>query len=401
MRSNRKVGRRLKLGILVSHPIQYFVPVYRELAKRDDIDLTVIYRTRVGVDEYYDPGFGKTISWDLPLLEGYRSVFLSEKTNLRGLEPSVAIMLWRYRFDVLVVHGYNYATNLLGVAVAKLAGTKVLLRGDTRLQNKHLISPLYKRWGKRRLLALFDGFLAIGRLNHDYYQAHGIKEEFITFAPFCVDNSVFSLSASEASGRRGVVRCEFGIPEDAIVVLYASKLTKRKRAHDLVTAFALAAEECSRAWLVIAGDGEQASNLKGLVRDSGIERIRFVGFLNQSALPGLYAAADFFVLPSEEEPWGLIVNEVMAAGLPVIVSDQVGAAADLVEGRSTGIVYPCGDIGALRSALESLLKSPELRKTMGTNARKLIRSWDVDACATEFVAATRAQVALAPTTLTK
>jgi len=136
-------------------------------------------------------------------------------------------------------------------------------------------------------------------------------------------------------------------------------------------------------------------------RDSGVERIRFVGFLNQSALPGLYAAADLFVLPSEEEPWGLIVNEVMAAGLPVIVSDQVGAAADLVECRNTGIIFPCGDICALRSGLETLLSSPELRKTMGMNARKLIRSWDVDACASKFVAAARDQVAMTSGTFKK
>jgi len=395
------VGRRLKLGVLVSHPIQYFVPVYRELAKREDIDLTVIYRTRVGVDAYYDSGFGKTISWDLPLLDGYRSEFLSKKTNLRGLEPRVVITLLQNRFDVLIVHGYNYATNLLGVAVAKFTGTKVLLRGDTRLQKKHLVASWYKRWGKRRLLGLFDGFLAIGRLNGDYYRAYGAKEERITFAPFCVDNSAFSLSVVEASSRCKAIRREYGIPEEAIVVLYASKLTKRKRAQDVVAAFAKVAEECSKAWLVIAGDGEEADKLKELARDSGVKTIRFVGFLNQSALPGLYAASDIFVLPSEEEPWGLIVNEVMAAGLPVVVSDQVGAAADLVEGKSTGVVFPCGDIGALKSALDSLLRSPELRADLGRNARALIRGWDVDVCATAFVAAAGAQVSVPRATVTK
>lgn len=125
--------------------------------------------------------------------------------------------------------------------------------------------------------------------------------------------------------------------------------------------------------------------LRGLVSARAIERVRFIGFQNQQALPGLYAACDLFVLPSQGESWGLIVNEVMAAGLPVIVADEVGAAPDLVEGQGTGAVYPCGDIDALRERLSAFIRSAELRQQASAKGRQLIRRWDVDICATALV----------------
>jgi glycosyltransferase involved in cell wall biosynthesis len=376
--TGRKKGR-LRLGILVSHPIQYFAPVYRELAQRPDIDLTVIYRTRVGVDAYHDVGFGQMVQWDLPLIEGYKSKFLSGKTVLRGLEPRIVRLLLQYRFDVLVIHGYNYATNLLGLAVAKLAGAKVLLRGDTRLQERHLHASAGRRWVKQRLIGLFDGFLAIGSLNRAYYLAYGAQEERVFFAPFCVDNAVFSLTATEATRQRASVREDLGLPQEAVVVLYASKLTPRKRAMDLLDAFSKCVDHFPNAWLVIAGAGEQLEYVKA--RAGSVARVRVIGFQNQSALPGIYAASDLFVLPSQGEPWGLVVNEVMAAGLPVVVSDEVGAAPDLVLERETGIVYRCGDVDALVAALCQLLGSVELRATFSRNARVLIGQWDVSECA--------------------
>lgn len=372
--------RPIRLGILVSHPIQYFVPVYRELATDPRVDLTVIYRTRVGVDAYHDPGFGQTLKWDIPLLEGYRSEFLSAKTALTGFEPKVVATLLRHRFDVLILHGYDRLTNLMALAVAKIMGTRVIIRGDTRLQRHHIQAPFAKRAFKTMLFKLFDGFLAIGSLNRAYYAALGGAPDRIFFAPFCVDNAAFALGDDQRQLQRQRYRAANGLPDASVVVLYASKFSKRKRPGDLISAFARISQQFPEAWLVIAGSGEEESALRARVAEFGLERVRFVGFQNQSALPALYAASDIFVLPSDEEPWGLVINEVMAAGLPVIVSDEVGAAPDLVSGAGTGIVYPIGDVEALSKALASLLQSEKLRLDMGAKGRELIRDWGVSAC---------------------
>jgi len=371
----------VKLGILVSHPIQYFVPVYRALSQRPDLSLLVLYRTRMGVDAYYDPGFDQSVQWDIPLLAGYKSHFLSGKTALTGFEPGIVRELLRRHFDVLIVHGYNSLTILLAVLVAKLIGTRVFVRGDTRLERHHLSAPFWKRLSKRFLFKIFDGVLAIGSLNRAYFSAFGVAEERISFAPFCVDNAMFSLRTEERRVQRLKCRGTLGLPEDCTVVLYASKLISRKRPADLVRAFALVAPRFPDAWLVMAGSGEEEHILRSMVSALGIERVRFIGFQNQSNLPTLYAASDVFVLPADAEPWGLVLNEVMAAGLPVVVSDEVGATPDLVQGQGTGFVYPCGDVEALAGTLESLLQSETLRLEMGKKARELIRAWDVDACA--------------------
>lgn len=380
---------KLKLGILVSHPIQYFVPVYRELAGNEAVGLTVLYRTRVGVDAYHDAGFGQTVQWDIPLLDGYAHQFLSGKTSLKGVEWSVVSALLGKRFDVLLVHGYNSLTNLLAILVAKLAGTKVLMRGDTRLQAHHRGSGL-KSLFKRMVFTTCDGFVSIGSLNREYYLQHGVPPERVFFAPFCVDNSQFSASLELRAQHRRTIRSELGLESDSLIVLFASKLIKRKRTDDLIHAFAKLADEFPKAYLVIAGSGEEDVNLRSFADALGSQRIRFLGFRNQSQLPALYAASDIFVLPADTEPWGLVINEVMAAGIPVIVSDEIGAAPDLVQGRDTGIIFPCGNLDELTQAMRRLLADWQLREQMSANAASLIRRWDVDECAAGIVDAARA-----------
>ncbi len=375
---------KLKLGLLVSHPIQYFVPVYRELAGNAAVDLTVLYRTRVGVDAYHDAGFGQTIQWDIPLLDGYAHQFLSRKTSLKGVEWSIVTTLLHKRFDVLLVHGYNSLTNLLAILLAKLSGTKVLMRGDTRLQAHHRKSAL-KALFKRTVFKCCDGFVAIGSLNREYYVQHGVSPERVFFAPFCVDNKQFAVSSEQREQHRKTIRNELGLESDSFIVLFASKLIRLKRTDDLIRAFSGLADEFPKAYLAIAGSGEEEANLRTLADALGGQRIRFLGFRNQSQLPLIFAASDVFVLPGDTESWGLVINEVMAAGIPVVVSNEIGAAPDLVQGRDTGIVFPCGNIDELAQAIRRLLADRPLRDQMSANATSLISHWDVDECAAGIV----------------
>jgi glycosyltransferase involved in cell wall biosynthesis len=377
--SQMTMQKILRLGVLVSHPIQYFVPVYCELAQAEGADLTVLYRTRVGVDEYHDAGFGQTVKWDIPLLDGYTHQFLSGKNRIEGVEWSVVGTILCNRFDVLLVHGYNSTTNLLAILVARMIGTKVLLRGDTRVQAYHKDANL-KALFKRALFKCCNGFVTIGTLNRAYYAQHGVPPDRLFFAPFCVHNDQFAVSPEVRGQYRREMRAALDLASDSVIILFASKLIKRKRADELIRALAALTEEFPTAYLVIAGSGDEEGNLRRLADSAGVRRIRFVGFQNQTQLPALYAASDLFVLPADSEPWGLVVNEVMAAGVPVIVSSEVGAAPDLVEGKGTGIVYTCGDVVALSQAMRSLLGQPALREQMAAKAVKLIRRWDTSEC---------------------
>ena len=375
---------RLRLCILVSHPIQYFASVYRALASRDDVDLSVFFRTRVGVDAYFDKEFGHAVRWDIPLLDGYSHEFLSQKTELRGVEWAVVGALNRHRPDVLLLHGYSNPTNLVAMVASKCRGVRVLIRGDTRMSSRHM-GASYRTLVKRLLFRQVDGFVAIGSANADYYQALGVASTRIHFAPFSVDNAAFALHERRQEARKDL-RERLGIAPNAIVVVFASKLILRKRAADLLAALASVCTNHRDAVVVIAGSGPEEPVLRTAAASLG-DRAVFVGFQNQSELPALFAASDIFVLPSSEEPWGLVINEAMASGLPVIVSDDVGAAADLVNGKDTGRVFPVGNIEALACCLNELLASRELRERMSRAAETLIANWTPEASAAGIAAA--------------
>lgn len=376
---------RIAVSVLVSHPIQYFVPVFRALAHVDDLDLRVVYRTRIGVDGYVDAGFNQAIRWDVPLLDGYRSTFLSDRVSDRGFEPAVFAELLRRRPDVLVMHGYARSTHLVALVLARLLGIRVLMRGDTRASPRH--ASRAKQALKRALFMLVDGCVAIGSANRDFYRSLGVAPERIFFAPMAIDNDAFALRRRDASARRDG-RIELGIDARTPVLLYVGKLTRQKRIDDLLHAMARLRQE-SGALLLVAGSGPEEASLRELAaRAAG--RVRFLGFRNQSELPRLYAIADVLVLPAHDEAWGLVINEAMAAGLPVIVSDDVGAVPDLVAGKDTGLVYPCGDIERLLEAIGRLVDSPAERERMGHNAARLIEGWSVEASAHGIAKAVRA-----------
>jgi glycosyltransferase involved in cell wall biosynthesis len=382
----------LRLAVLVSHPIQYFIPLYQSLARESDLELVVVFRTRVGVDAYHDPGFSASIQWDIPLLDGYAHTFLSKKKVNEGLELSIFRELIRMRPDVLLVHGYNSGTNLVAAVFARILGAKVLLRGDTRMFPRHRRKRVMTLI-KRILFRLFNGFVAIGSLNKQYYEAHGVEASRIFFAPFSVSEDAFRLGIQQKEVNRQEVRQRLGIPSNATVVLFASKFLPRKRAGDLLKAFNIVNVELADLWLIFAGSGPQESEIRSDACEAKVRNVRFLGFQNQSQLPSLFAASDIFVLPAAEEPWGLVINEAMSAGLPVIVSDEVGASPDLVEGKGAGIVYRCGDIEALAAAISKLARSPELRSEMSLSALRLIDGWGVEASVRGIVRAARAVAA--------
>src|SRR5271154_2530440 len=132
---------KFRMAVINSHPIQYFAPLYRLIADTQDIDVTVYYCSRQGTEPgHMDPGFGRDVIWDTPLLDGYRNEFLANMRKDVGVDgffslinPAIALRIYRQRFDAVLLHGHNSATNILAFVVAKLTGTRVFMRGETHL----------------------------------------------------------------------------------------------------------------------------------------------------------------------------------------------------------------------------------------------------------------------------
>ena len=380
------MDRKIRLAYLVSHPIQYQAPLLRQIAADPDIDLTVFFCSDYSLRDHKDEGFGQIIKWDVPLVDGYNHVFLpalatgGPPTTLRPINHGLAKILKEGDYDVLWVHGYMRLYHLVSMMRARLQGRIVLNRDEAWAMSaaRGPVKNAVKRLLYRLLRRLCHGWLVIGTANRDYYLANGMSEETIFSVPYAVDNTAFAQRAAEASATREALRAELGLEEGRPVVLYASKFMERKRPEDLVAAFArVAAEPAARQpYLVMVGDGDRNAALQKQAKSLNIDSlVRFAGFRNQTELPRFYDLCDVFVLPSLLEPWGLVVNEVMNAGRAVIVSDQVGAAADLVQNGENGFVFPAGNVEALTGALRQILSDPERCQLMGERSRQIISEW--------------------------
>ena len=388
---------RVRLAYLVSHPIQYQAPLLRRIACEPDIDFKVFFGSDLSVRAYRDEGFGVEVAWDTPLLEGYASEFLPAVRDRRTISATSPISRGVYRklraadgsaaFDTLWVHGYGSVNALVGIAAAKALGIPVLLRAESWLADRPRTRA--KLAAKAAFFSLLRGGIAatlpIG-INNAAYWTHYLGAGVPQFAmPYAVDNAWFAARAGERISHLDALeelRRELAMEPGAAVILFASKLQERKQAHHLLLAYGemvrgQAPED--QPYLVVVGDGEERGRLEAMASRSGLTRVRFAGFRNQTALPKFFALADVFVLPSREEPWGLVVNEAMASGCPVVVSSDVGCHRDLVTDGVEGFVYPQGDIPALADALRCVLADPAKARAMGVAARRRVQQCSVEA----------------------
>jgi glycosyltransferase involved in cell wall biosynthesis len=231
------------------------------------------------------------------------------------------------------------------------------------------------------LIGTVKGFLSVGSLNRDYYLQYGVGAERIFPVPWCVDNKRFQAAASAAAPRRERLRASLGLDENRAVILFVGRLIERKRPRDLLEAYALLlhSEPAPQApYLLYVGDGEMRSELVGRAAALRLDRVKFLGFKNQSELPEFYDLCDVFVMPSVYEPWGLVVNEVMNASRAVVVSDQVGCAPDLVSHNVNGLVFRACDVPDLHRALNDALADPVRLAQMGAKSLDRINRWSFE-----------------------
>lgn len=378
--------RKFRLAYLVSHPIQYQAPLLRRIAADPDIDLTVFFCSDFSTHSYHDEGFGRAVEWDIPLLEGYQHHFLpgwltdGAPSVFRPINRGLATHLGNGGYDALWVHGYMRLFHLVSMIRARTAGLIVLNRDEAWAlsADRGPVKNAFKKLFYAGLRRICHGWLTIGSANRAYYEANGMDPETMFPVPYTVDNAYFRKMADTAGRGRDALRAGLGIEAGRPIVLYASKFISRKRPGDLMEAFARIANDpaCRRPSLLMVGDGEESDALHARSKALGLDdSVVFAGFRNQSELPALYDLCDVFVLPSLLEPWGLVVNEVMNAARPVIVSDQVGAAFDLVRNGENGFVFPAGDVAALADRLRDVLSDPAKATEMGAASREIVSHW--------------------------
>lgn len=296
-------------------------------------------------------------------------------------------MLWlemrRTRPSVVFVAGWSHPVVIAAIVMARLSGARVVSMSDTWTSTSRGARAL----SKRLMLRLIHAFTPGGLRQARYLREQGVPSGKIFPACMTSDtHAIRAFMASEGPDRRAALRAGMGVSDEAVVFVFVGRLEPVKGPDLLVEAFTAASGgETSR--LVMVGDGTMRDMVVAAAARE--PRILYRGRLEGAALWAEFAAADALVVPSRSEPWGLVVNEAMSAGLAVVLHDCCGCIEELVIDGETGVVVPAGDAAALCSTLDALSREPARVADLGRAAERRVRGWTTEAWALNIVATWR------------
>lgn len=351
--------QHIRLAIISSHPIQYNAPLFRLMSQQAELEVKVFYCWE-GTKNQTDPEFGEKITWDIPLLEGYDFTFvpnIAKKPgthHFSGLDnPEIISQLGEWKADALLVYGWSSKTNL-NVLRHFNQQLPIFFRGDSTLQTggntfRQIIRKLWLRWVYRHIdFALYPGIRS-----KEYFLSYGVSLERLFHVPHAIEDDRFSNNEKSREIQALAKRERLNIPKNAIVLLFAGKFVQRKQPVLLLDAVdELSREEPDLNYhLIFVGSGPLENYM--LEKAASNERIHIIGFKNQSEMPLIYRLGDIYVLPSSIDTWGLGVNEAMACSRPVLVSDSVGCAEDLVVSGVSGEIFSSEDKANLKKYLKN------------------------------------------------
>ncbi|MEO0266936.1 MAG: glycosyltransferase family 4 protein [candidate division WOR-3 bacterium] len=379
--------KKYKVGFLISHPVQYFSPLFKKISEDPEIELTVYYCSDESIKEFFDFGFSRKIKWDIPLLEGYKYKFLKNYSPLKTIfKPPFGLInfgiikeIFKNNYDALIIHGWNYITCWLAFISSILKKTKIFLHSDSNISSE-ILKPKHKIFIKKMIFKFLfkkiSAFLAISYENKEFYKFYGVPHKKIFSTPYCVDNDKFIKEFERFKDFKKEIRKEIGIPEDKVLIIFSGKLIEIKNPFDLIKAYEMI-ENKNKALLFI-GDGILRKNLEKYIKERKIEDVYFPGFVNQNEISKYYVIGDIFVLPSSFESFGLCVNEAMCFSLPIIVSNRCGCAKDLVKNGENGFIFEAGNIKELSFYLNKLIGDKDLRERMGKKSFEIIKNYNYD-----------------------
>jgi glycosyltransferase involved in cell wall biosynthesis len=373
--------------------------LYRRVAADPRIDFTAIFASDQGARRPFAIAEGVSVDWGVDPLDGYRSTFLKNAAHnpsggsvfaLRDYDVIPALR--RGRFDVLWLHGYHTLTHVLAATTEKALGGALLYREEqTLLTPRPTWKTALKHVGLRWLFHGSYG-LFIGAENLRWLERWGIPPERVFHVPYVVDNEALRRAASLLAPRCRELRAGFGLPAQGPVILSVGRLVEKKQPLHLLRAYQRVRSEGPCSFLVV-GTGPLEREMRRTVAAEGIPDVVFAGFLDQTEVTRAYACGDVFALvSSHDETWGLVVNEAMNFGLPIVVSDRVGSASDLVRDGDNGFVVSHDDLDELTSALHRLVVSEDLRTRFGEASRARIAPLTYDVAAAGLLAGVRAAV---------
>jgi glycosyltransferase involved in cell wall biosynthesis len=377
----------IRVAAVFPEPTPYRAPLLDRVAAQPEIDLTVVYAAGTVA--------GRT--WRVE--PKHRAVFL-RGLRIPGAErvfrhdypvtPGVVRLLSELRPSVVVVSGWSTFAAQAAIAWCRMRDVPYVLvveshdegprAGWRRTVKGAIVPPVVQRSA---------GVLVTGTLARDSMIARGAPSERVHLFANTVDVEEFGRHADGLVERRPQLRAELGAEAEDVVVLCVARLSREKRLDVLVRA--VAAADDPRLLLVLAGDGPERRSIQALADERGV-RLMQLGDVDWERIVELYVAADVFALLSERETWAVVVNEAAACGLPLVLSDRVGAAHDLLRDGDNGTLVVAGDVEGAAAAFRELASDPEFRRAQGARSRELARDWGYGPSVEGFLEAVREAV---------
>jgi len=362
------------LLVITTHAIPYQTPVFQYLSQQSRIDLHVAFLEPPAVDQpYWDKQFGRYVQWDISLTDGYEWSVLPPGNTIRRLSGFIRLHAERGKPPIMLT-AWSSPLHWAIWTWAILSRVPVFIGAETNRQSYCVRSrPRWRHQWFRYLIRHTAGLLYIGRRNREFYEWLGASSERLFPYPYSIDNARFAEVAQRSLDQRERKFASFKLNPMLPTLLFCGKLIPKKRPDLLLEAVSAAglAEEVN---IVFVGEGQLQPQMIARAAELNMARVAFTGFLNQSEMPTAYSLGDIFCLLSDtpDETWGLVVNEAMACGKPVIVSDSCGCVSDLVAGKGTGWVVPPGDLEATIRTIKTAMSQRPSWSSMGEIGRAVI-----------------------------
>ena len=363
--------RPIRVAWVGGEPTPTRVPHLQALAARPEIDLSVVYATRTYQQRTWSiehPEARILRGWSLPT------------TAVLHHDYPITPGIWRFlddgRFDLVVVAGWAVFAAQAAILWCRRHRVPYVLNAENHLgEERPSWVKLVKGLVLPRVIPQAAGMLVSGSLAREHALFYGARADRVIVFPNTPDISAFAAKAHELRSRRDAIRSGLGVEANEVVVLQVGRLIPLKGADVLVAAVGGAQRESSvTIRLLLTGEGPEYQNLGALAAREGVN-LTMTGQVEGDELIAVYVAADIFALLSRRETWGIVVNEAMACGLPLVLSSAVGAAGDLLEQGRNGMLVEPGDESGAAAAIAALAGDADTRAAFGLRSRCLVGDW--------------------------
>lgn len=367
-----------KLAIITTHPIQYQIPLFKKLQKRN-IKTNVFFASKHGLGSVTkDHEFKIRLKWDLgkDMLKGYQSYFpKKQKFNINDFRLSfnnIEKKLSENKYDALLLLGWNNLHYLKAFWFANKYNIKIIIRAETNLKSKISFSKkIIKYFLLKYFFSKIDFFLSIGKLNKQFYIFHKVNKKKIFKAPYSVDNKFF-INKNKKSNFLKKINLN-----KKKIILFVGKFIPRKRPIDFIKLAKIFESENSLHFIMI-GNGEMYNECQNYLSNLNIKNLDIKGFVNQKELIDYYNISELLIITSSYETWGLTINEAFNCGLPVICTKECGASHDLIKNNFTGLTFNSGDIKELQKKVKFFLKNQKIKLRIKKNMKNIINKFSLD-----------------------